>query len=226
MKLSRITWRCNDREKEKQKDSQPLEKGKMELNFRGVQFWIFLSSVFVSWKAQFCLFFALLNVESKVSLVLQGVLEQAFWDSGGFLLCFLLFSPLKFQKWLWNRGYWLEAQNPKGIGRRWNTKTCCSSKKKYWWPWTVLIFPNHKWCGEKREATPPTPPSQAEEASGNITNRRQQTFYCIYKYFFSFVSPLWQFFSFRCLSWALFLECSSLHLFVLRRNPFFLPRYQ
>lgn len=160
-------------------------------------------------------------MESKVSLVLQGVLEQAFWDSGGFLLCFLLFSPLKCRKWLWNRGYWLEVQNPKGIGRRWNTKTCCSSKKKYWWPWTVLIFPNHKWCGEKREATPPTPPSQAEEASGNITNRRQQTFYCIYKYFF-LLFHLYDNSSVlaRCLSWALFLECSSLHLFVLRRNLF------
>lgn len=43
-------------------------------------------------------------------------------------------------------------------------------------------------CGEKREASSPTPPSQAEEATGNLTNRRQQTFYCIYKYFVLFFS--------------------------------------
>lgn len=92
------------------------------------------------------------------------------------------------------------------------------------------------WCGEKREATPPTPPpphptppSQAEEASGNITNRRQRTFYCIYKFFFFFLLLFHLYDNSsvlaRCLSWAPFLECSSLHLFVLRRNPFS-PQYQ
>lgn len=71
----------------------------MGLNFRGVQFKMFLLIIFPE-RASFCfcLFFALLYEESNVSLVLQGSLKQAFWDSRGFLVCFLLFSPLKFGK--------------------------------------------------------------------------------------------------------------------------------
>lgn len=156
----------------------------MELNFRGVQFFFqfsFCSPERASFFAFICLFFALLYEDSNVSLVLQGSLKQTFWDKRRlFWFAFFLFSPLKFGTWLLNRGYWLEVRDPKRLGRRWNTETCCSSKKKkYWWPWTVLIFPNHSWCGgEKERQLPPhhTPPSPAEEASGNITNRRQQTF--------------------------------------------------
>lgn len=78
----------------------------MGLNFRGVQFKMFLSfffflkgPVFAFFFFFICLLLALLYEESDVSLVLLGSLKQAFWDSGGFLVCFYyIFSPLKFGK--------------------------------------------------------------------------------------------------------------------------------
>lgn len=165
MKLSRITWRCNDREKKKKKIHSLSLEGKDGVEFqRGtvqdVSFFLFFPE-----RASFCFFFfficlllALLYEESDVSLVLLGSLKQAFWDSGGFLVCFYyIFSPLKFGKWLLNRGYWLEVRNPKGFGRRWNTETCCSSKKKILMALNCLNISKSfmVWGEEERQLPPP-----------------------------------------------------------------------
>lgn len=159
MKLSQITWRYNDREKKKKKKIHSLSRReRWGLNFRGVQFKVFCCRFFFpEWAsfAFFCLYFALLYKESNVSLVLQGSLKQAFWNSGGFLVCFLLFTPLKFGKWPLNRGYWLEVLNPKRIGWRWNTETCCSSKKKILMALNCLnISKSFMVWGEKRGNSP------------------------------------------------------------------------
>lgn len=102
-----------------------------------------------------CLFFTLLYEESNVSLFYRDGWKRPFGTMEVFLFAFLLLSPLKFGNWLLNRGYWLEVWNPKRIGRRWNTETCCSSKKKISMALNCLnISKSFMVWGEKRGNSP------------------------------------------------------------------------
>lgn len=138
----------------------------MGLDFRGVQFEMFcfpFFSICFSWKGQclfvfICRFFALLYEEKWVSLVLQGSLEQVVWDNGGFLLCVSFCFPLlNLGSDCWTGVTDWKFGIPRDLGEGEIRKPAALQRKKKRWPWTVLIFPNHSWCGEKREATPPTP---------------------------------------------------------------------
>lgn len=147
----------------------------LELNFRGIQFKKFCF-LFFSLKgpvsAFICLFFTLISLIRFTGERGEGLLRQRMF-SGLFFLLF--YFSLTFGKWLSNRGYWLEKSREIWEKVEYGN-LLLFKEKKYWWPWTVSVFPNHSWCGENRKATPPTPPPPAEEASGNITKRRQQTF--------------------------------------------------
>lgn len=60
MELSRITWRCNDREKKKKKIHDLSRREKMGLIFRGVQFKKFLLIFVFSERASFCFYLSIL----------------------------------------------------------------------------------------------------------------------------------------------------------------------
>lgn len=86
-----------ERKRKKKRFTTSLE-GKHEAEFlRGTIHDMFFLFVCFLERASFLLlfvfFFTLLYEESNVSLILQGCLKQAFWDSGGFLVCFSFTFP-------------------------------------------------------------------------------------------------------------------------------------
>lgn len=147
----------------------------LELNFRGIQFKKFCFLFFFLERASFCFHLPILYFNKSHSFYREAwrrpfETADVFW-----FVFFAFYFPLTFGKWLSNRGYWLEKSREIWEKVEYGN-LLLFKEKKYWWPWTVSVFPNHSWCGENRKATPPTPPPPAEEASGNITKRRQQTF--------------------------------------------------
>lgn len=104
-------------------------------------------------------------------------------DSGGFpgFFVFCYFSPLEFGKWLLNRGCLLESwKTQRDVGQGEIRKPAALPRKKYQWPWTVLIFPNRVRCGEKkkkkREASSPLHLLKLRRLLGIWNQPRQQTF--------------------------------------------------
>lgn len=115
----------------------------------------------------------------------QGRMKRAFRRTVEVFLArssFVISPPplLNSGKRLFEQGWLtgiLESQREVGQGEI--RKPAALPRKKYQWPWTVLIFPNQIWRGEKnrrREASSPTPPSRAEEASGNIKPTKTTNF--------------------------------------------------
>lgn len=100
----------------------------LELNFRGIQFKKFCF-LFFSLKgpvsAFICLFFTLISLIRFTGERGEGLLRQRMF-SGLFFLLFI--SPLHLGSDC--RTGVTDWRNPEKSGKRWNTETCCSSKKK------------------------------------------------------------------------------------------------
>lgn len=166
-----VTWRYNNKEKMAKRFTASIEGKDGEEFKRGTLLYV-LIFVFRKGQCQWLLLvlwqFCFMRME-----VFTGKSETGLWRTVE--LFWFVHLLLFFPSWIWEKTFEqglltgsLEAQRELGQGEI--RKPAALQRKKYQWPWTVLIFPNQIRCGEenRREATSPAPPSQAEEASGNI----------------------------------------------------------
>lgn len=181
MKQSHITWRYNNRENTKKKKIHSLSRReRWGWVSEGYSWRCFLSHFCFLLKgpvfAFICRFFTLLYKESNVSLVLQGSMNRPFGTVEVFCFVFFYFPLLNLGSDCWTGVTDWKFGIPRRIWEKVKYGNLLLFKeKKYWWPWTVLIFPNHSWRGEKREATPRPPHSTFSSRGGFWKYNQQKT---------------------------------------------------